>query len=99
MGGRPGQKRPQGTRKFVIDFQGPVFAGLGRQDGVEIVVTASRGDVSNAYTHPVVDQRERWRALFDIQASGGEPIDLRAFLRKGERALTETWIYQYFPES
>jgi glucans biosynthesis protein len=99
MGGRPGQKRPQGTRKFVIDFQGPVFAGLGREDGVEVVVTASRGEVSNAYTHPVVDQRERWRALFDIQASGNEPVDLRAFLRKGDRALTETWIHQYFPES
>ena len=99
MGGRPGQKRPQGIRKFVIDFQGPVFAGLGREDGVEVVVTASRGEVSNAYTHPVVDQRERWRALFDIQASGNEPVDLRAFLRKGDRALTETWIHQYFPES
>jgi glucans biosynthesis protein len=76
-----------------------VFAGLGREDGVEVVVTASRGEVSNAYTHPVVDQRERWRALFDIQASGNEPVDLRAFLRKGDRALTETWIHQYFPES
>jgi glucans biosynthesis protein len=99
LGGRPGQKRPQGTRKFVIDFQGPVFDGLGREDGVEVVVTASRGEVSNAYTHPVVDQHERWRALFDIQASGSEPVDLRAFLRKGDRALTETWIHQYFPES
>ena len=97
--GRPGQKRPSGTRKFVIDFQGPVFAGIGRGDGVEIVVTASRGSVSNAYTHPVVDQRERWRALFDITASGTEPVDLRAYLRQGSRALTETWIYQYFPEA
>ena len=99
MGGRPGQKRPSGTRKFVVDFQGPVFSGIGRDDGVEIVVSASRGTVSNAYSHPVVDQRERWRALFDITASGTEPVDLRAYLRQGQRALTETWIYQYFPES
>ncbi len=99
LGGRPGQKRPSGTRKFVIDFQGGVFAGLGRSDGVEIVVSASRGAVSNSYSHPVVDQRERWRALFDITATGGgEPVDLRAYLRLGDRALTETWIYQYFPE-
>lgn len=99
MGGRPGQKRPSGTRKFVVDFQGPVFAGIGRADGVEIVVTTSRGTVSNAYSHPVVDQRERWRALFDITASGSEPVDLRAYLRQGDRALTETWIYQYFPDT
>lgn len=98
LGGRPGHKRPDGVRKFVIDFQGPVFATLGREDGVELVVTASRGEVSNAYNHPVVDQRERWRALFDISAEGNEPVDLRAFLRKGVRALTETWIFQFFPE-
>ncbi len=96
-GGRPGFKPPDGTRKFVIDFQGPVFAGLGRNDGVEIVVTPSRGTISNAYTHPVVDQRERWRALFDLDVTGPEPVDLRAYLKLGDRALTETWIYQHFP--
>jgi periplasmic glucans biosynthesis protein len=99
MGGRPGYKRPDGVRKFVIDYQGSVFEGLGRDDGVELVVTASRGDVSNSYNHPVVDQHHRWRAFFDISATGAEPVDLRAFLRKGTHALSETWIYQYFPES
>ena len=97
QGGRPGQKRPDGVRKFVIDFQGQVFEGLGRTDGVELVVTASRGEVSNVYNHPVVDQRNRWRAFFDIKAEGAEPVDLRAFLRRGKEALTETWISQYFP--
>ncbi len=99
LGGRPGHKRPDGVRKFVIDFQGKVFSGLGRNDGVEVVVTATRGEVSNSYNHPVVDQSQRWRAFFDIQATGKEPIDLRAFLRMGDKALTETWIYQYFPEN
>ena len=97
MGGRPGHKRPDGVRKFVIDYQGHVFEGLGRTDGVELVVTASRGEVSNVYNHPVVDQRQRWRAFFDIKADGTEPVDLRAFLKRGGQALTETWIYQYFP--
>lgn len=99
LGGRPGHKRPTGVRKFVIDFQGSVFAGLGRDDGVEIVTTVSRGAVTNIYTHPVVDQRERWRAQFDLEATGPEPVDMRGFLRKGEQALTETWVYQYFPDT
>jgi glucans biosynthesis protein len=99
LGGRPGHKRPEGVRKFVIDFQGKVFDGVRRDDGVEIVVTPSRGVVSNAYTHPVVDQRERWRALFDLEVTGNEPVDLRAYLRKGDRALTETWVFQHFPEA
>jgi glucans biosynthesis protein len=99
LGGRPGHKRPTGVRKFVIDFQGRVFAGLGRDDGVEVVVSVSRGTVVNDYTHPVVDQRERWRALFDLEATGPEPVEMRAFLRRNGTALTETWVYQYFPEA
>lgn len=99
MGGRPGHKRPEGVRKFVIDWQGPVFDGLGRKDGVEIVVTASRGTITNAYAHPVVDQRGRWRSLFDVHAQGSEPVDMRAFLRLKERALSETWMFQWFPEA
>lgn len=99
LGGRPGHKRPEGVRKFVIDFQGRVFNDFGRDDGVEIVVTPSRGVVSNAYSHPVVDQQGRWRALFDLEATGPDPVDIRLFLRKGDRALTETWVYQHFPET
>lgn len=99
LGGRPGHKRPTGVRKFVIDFQGSVFAGLGRDDGVEVIVTVSRGTVSNAYAHPVVDQRERWRALFDLEATGEDPVEMRAYLRKSGRGLTETWVYQYFPDA
>ena len=98
LGGRPGHKRPAGVRKFVIDFQGQPFAGLGRNDGVELVVTPSRGSLGTAYNHPVVDQRERWRAVFDLEAHGPEPVDIRAFLQRNGQALTETWIYQYFPE-
>lgn len=97
LGGRPGFQRPDGVRKYVIDWQGRVFAGLTRNDGVEIVVTASRGTISNAYTHPVVDQRERWRSFFDIDVGGSDPVDLRVFLRRNGTALTETWIGQYFP--
>ncbi len=98
-GGRPGARRPSGLRKFVIDFQGAVLDGLGRDDGVEVVVTNSRGEVSNAYTHPVVDQRERWRALFDLDVAGPEVVDMRAYLKRGDTALTETWVYQYFPDT
>jgi glucans biosynthesis protein len=99
LGGRPGHPRPPGLKKFVIDFQGAVFDGLGRDDGVEVVVTPSRGVLSTVYTHPVVDQKGRWRALFDLEATGTEPVNIRAYLKKGEHALSETWVYQYFPES
>lgn len=99
VGGRPGHKRPEGVRKFVVDFQGKVLNDLGREDGVEIVVTPSRGTLSNDYCHPVVNQRGRWRALFDLEATGSDPVDIRMYLRRGDRALTETWVFQYFPDA
>jgi glucans biosynthesis protein len=98
LGGRPGQKRPQGVRKFVIDWQGAVLAGLGRDSGVELAATLSRGTVTNANAYPVVGQHERWRAMFDVDVAGPDPVDIRVFLRKGDQPLTETWLYQYFPE-
>jgi glucans biosynthesis protein len=37
--------------------------------------------------------------MFDLTADGDEPIDLRAYLRRGNSALSETWIYQHFPDA
>ncbi|HET6389128.1 glucan biosynthesis protein [Hyphomicrobium sp.] len=102
IGGPPGldfNSRPVGTRKFVIDFAGEVFEGLDRSSGVELVVNTSRGSISDIASYPVVGQRHRWRAMFDLKQAGAGPIDLRAYLRRGDAALSETWLYQYFPAS
>jgi glucans biosynthesis protein len=63
---------------------------------VEPVVTASRGTVSGVYALPVVGTK-RWRAVFDLEAGGAAPVDLRLYLRRGGQALTETWLHQYVP--
>ena len=34
----------------------------------------------------------------DFQAEAGKPADLRAFLRAGDRALTETWTFPWLWE-
>jgi glucans biosynthesis protein len=102
FGGPPGlsyKDRNPNTRKYVIDFESTQFAGLGRHDGVDLVVNASRGTVSAVASYPVVSQSHRWRGLFDLTADGAEPVDLRAYLRRGNDALSETWIYQHFPDA
>ncbi|MEJ8573896.1 glucan biosynthesis protein D [Microbaculum marinum] len=96
MGGIPGQPRPPGARKFAIDLEGPTLAGLDRQSGVTAAVESSRGKIDNTDAYPVVGT-DRWRVLFDIEAQGHEPVTLRMYLRQGGDALSETWIYQYFP--
>jgi glucans biosynthesis protein len=91
QGGRPGQPVEAGRRKFVVDFSGAAFGSLKRGE-VEAAVSASRGAPVNAAAYPVVGQGI-WRLMFDIDIAPGV-TDLRAYLRKGSSALTETWIYQ-----
>jgi len=93
--GRPGFAAPSDRRKLVIDFQGSSLAGLTRQSGVEPVVEAHRGQVFDPVAYPVVGT-DRWRLMFDVQADAGAAVDLRAYLRHGGAALTETWVYQVF---
>jgi glucans biosynthesis protein len=95
-GGIPGQPRPEGARKFVIDFEGGPLEDLEKLDKVEPVVDASRGRIDNAYALQIVGTR-KWRAFYDLYAEGPAPVELRCFLRLGERTLTETWLYQYIP--
>ena len=99
-GGRPGLAAPPGTRKFAIDFEGGGLVGLDRQSGVEAVVETHPGVISGAVAYPVVGT-DRWRLIFDLDLSKaalapGAAVNLRAFLRRGQAALTETWSQQVF---
>jgi periplasmic glucans biosynthesis protein len=91
VGGRPGVAAEAGGRKFVVDFSGGQLATLTRQSGVTPVVTAGGQSVAAA-AYPVVGTG-RWRLMFDITTTRGNTVELRAFLRLGAEALTETWVF------
>jgi glucans biosynthesis protein len=93
QGGRPGQPIPPGRRKMVVDFAGAALAGLNRQSGVEPIVSSSFGQAIEPVAYPIEGQN-RWRLMFDVDIASGQVANLRAFLRHGGAALTETWIYQ-----
>jgi glucans biosynthesis protein len=95
-GGIPGQPRPPGSRKFVIDFSGGPLKDLHKHDKVVPAITTSRGRIDNAYALQVVGTTT-WRAFFDLYADGPDPVELRCFLKLGDRTLTETWLFQYIP--
>lgn len=99
-GGVPGHPSPddKDSWKFVVDFEGGPLSKMAPRFDVTPVVTASRGKIDNPYVIKVVGT-DRWRALFDVHAPGKEQINLRCYLRFGGKALTETWLYQYFPPS
>jgi glucans biosynthesis protein len=95
--GLPETRDPNG-RKFVIDFEGGPIETLEQRYDVDIIVDTSAGQIENPYALKVVST-PYWRGVFDLIVPAGhtEPVDLRAYLRLGDRTLTETWIYQYFP--
>lgn len=96
-GGIPGQPRPENTTRFVVDYRGGEVGALERGDA-EPVVDLSRGEVTLADAHPVVGQPGLYRAFFDARIEGADPVDMRMYVKGGDdRALTETWLYQYFP--
>ena len=98
-GGIPGANPwPRDKFKFVVDFTGGPLMQMQQRYDVTPVVTASRGKIDNAYVIKVVGT-DRWRALFDLQVEGAQPVDLRMYLKLGSKTLSETWLYQYFPSS
>jgi glucans biosynthesis protein len=95
-GGIPGRSRPAGTKKFVIDFEGGALDELAQRFDIKPVVDVSRGRVDGRYALKVVGT-SRWRAFFDLAVEGKAPVDLRCYLKLGDRVLTETWLFQYLP--
>jgi glucans biosynthesis protein len=94
--GIPGAESwPADARKFALDFEGGALAGMGVRFDIMPVVTSSGAAPTGAYATKLVGTN-RWRALFDVPVNGKQPIDLRCYLKLGDKTLSETWIYQYF---
>ncbi|MDX5445348.1 MAG: glucan biosynthesis protein [Zoogloeaceae bacterium] len=95
--GVPGQPRPEGGVKYAIDFAGGDLASFtSEQRVVRAVVEGSNARIDNPYAIRVVGT-DYWRLIFDVYPDGDAPVDLRAFLRLGDRALTETWVFTQRP--
>lgn len=97
-GGQPGQPRPRGVRKFMVEFLGGPLVNIPFGVKPEVVLWASRGSFSYVFSEAVPNGVPgHWRAQFDLAVTGTTPVELRLFLKVGGQGLTETWIYQYHP--
>src|SRR3546814_5893099 len=77
---------------FAVEFGGGTLAELADESAVELVVSASAGKLIDAKSrrNPASGS---WLALFDLDPEGNDAIELRAFLKDQNHALTETWSY------
>jgi glucans biosynthesis protein len=97
-GGQAGTARPQGVRKFMVEFKGEPLTRLAAGEIPQPILWASRGTFSNVVAEAVPnDVPGHWRAHFDLAATGPEPVEMRCYLRNRDTVLSETWLYQYHP--
>lgn len=83
-------------RRFILDFASGPLNELKAGEAVDLVVTASRGQIQTRTVQKNM-ATGGWRAFFDLIPEEGRVSDLRAFLKLGDDVLTETWSYQWPP--
>ncbi|MEY8709270.1 glucan biosynthesis protein D [Mangrovibacter phragmitis] len=97
-GWAPGEHFPEKwSRRFAIDFVGGDLKDAAPK-GIEPVITLSSGEarqVEILYVEPF----DGYRILFDWYPTSDsvDPVEMRMFLRCQGKAISETWLYQYFP--
>ncbi len=82
-------------RKFVVDFASEALAALAPEAAVKPVLSATSGRIikPEVYKNPINDS---WRMVFEFAPDPKrETVDFRAYLKLGNDALTETWLYQW----
>ena len=95
--GKP-KKPPQGSKtqdvyRVIADFKGTPLARLGPQAKVGAVVTGIDGTQILEQSVHWVQPSHRWRLSVLAAPATGKPLALRAFLKSGNKTLSETWTY------
>jgi glucans biosynthesis protein len=82
-------------RRFILDFAGGELDFYLRDPAqVQLVPSTSAGEITHSFVVPN-DHTKGFRAALDVKLAAGQSTDLRAFLKAGNRALTETWTYPW----
>jgi len=85
----------EGTQRFLIDFAGGDLGYYVKDPGrVSVTASVSSGQVTRTFVTPN-PKIKGFRAAVDVKAEKGQTVDIRAFLRAGERTLTETWTMPF----
>jgi glucans biosynthesis protein len=99
-GGQPGQPRPKGVRKFLVEFLGGPLASLPFGVKPEMALQTSRGRFTDYRIMEAVPDgiAGHWRAQFDLAGvEGTDPVEMRLQLTVGGKIASETWMFQYHP--
>ena len=95
----PGQSDPppRSQRRFIVDFSAGEPSSQETVQLVEARLETSAGQVSGLGVQPLPDG-QGWRAVFRLTPAGNRPADMRLYLERDGRRLSETWSYVWYPE-
>ncbi|MGH8160938.1 MAG: glucan biosynthesis protein G [Gammaproteobacteria bacterium] len=80
--------------RFIVDFGGGSLAKLGPTASVKAIVTGIGGAKILQQDVEWLGPLKEWRLAFLVQVPTGKILNLRAFLKSGDRTLTGTWTYE-----
>jgi glucans biosynthesis protein len=85
-------------RKFVLDFAWPTLAADAATGRLDAVVSVQGATLLGKPVQQHNSYDRTWRVFFKAAApAGGQPVELRAFVRREKQPVTETWIYLWNP--
>ncbi|WP_232802456.1 glucan biosynthesis protein G [Alloalcanivorax mobilis] len=93
-GNKVGGGNSEGAYRVIIDFGDGVLDSLSADAAVTSNVTAGGdGEVIEHFVEYLAPVK-RWRLSILARPAEGQPLQLRAFLKKGEDTVSETWSYE-----
>lgn len=92
-GTRSGHGASAPRRLFLVDFTGEALFAEGRLD---IALAAGPGTIARQQLHSY-PERKTVRVAFELDPEGERACELRLALRRGDRPVTETWLYRWTP--
>lgn len=86
-------------RKFVLDFAWPgIEDAAKRANCVAEVFPNSNAELVHTPVQQYNAFDRTWRVFFKVKApKDGQPVELRAFVLRDKKPVTETWIYLWNP--
>ncbi len=84
------------TRQFSVDFSAPSDIAFDN-DSMKLVVQGTNGTISQQRLYPVADGQE-WRATFFVKPKEKQTVDMRAYIEKDGKRVSEVWNYVYQPK-
>ncbi len=84
------------TRQFSVDFIAPSDIAFDNES-MKLVVQGTNGTISQQRLYPVADGQE-WRATFFVKPKEKQTVDMRAYIEKDGKRVSEVWNYVYQPK-